>query len=88
MLKQLPVLTTDEEAEEWLENADLTEYDLSGFKPYKFNFVPKPESKPETMTMRLRPGLKKEFKETAAKSGIPYQKVIHQMMEAFVAQNR
>ena len=32
-LKQLPRLKSDEEAARFLDSADLTEYDLSGFKP-------------------------------------------------------
>jgi hypothetical protein len=35
-LKPLPVLMSDEEAEHFVENADLTEYDLSQFKPMHF----------------------------------------------------
>ena len=37
-VKVLPVLRTDAEAEEFVETANLTEYDLSGFKPEKFKF--------------------------------------------------
>jgi len=33
MAKKLPVLTTDAEAVEFIENADLSEHDLSGFIP-------------------------------------------------------
>jgi predicted DNA binding CopG/RHH family protein len=36
--KPLPSLTTDEEAERWLETADLSEYDLSGMKPFRSEF--------------------------------------------------
>lgn len=32
-LKQLPPLLSDEEAEKFTEEADLSDYDLSGFKP-------------------------------------------------------
>lgn len=37
-LKKLPVLKTDEEAARFVETADLTEYDLSDFKPTRFEF--------------------------------------------------
>ena len=40
-LKQFPILTSDEEAEHFLENADLTEYDFSQFKPMHFELQPK-----------------------------------------------
>ena len=36
-LKTLPPLRSDEEAERFVEEADLTEYDLSQFKPMKFH---------------------------------------------------
>ena len=32
-LKPMPALLTDEEAERFVETADLSEYDLSGFRP-------------------------------------------------------
>ena len=35
-LKQMPHFATDEEAERFVDEADLSEYDLSGFKPVKF----------------------------------------------------
>lgn len=34
-LKQFPVFHTDEEAEEFVANADLSEYDMSGFIPWE-----------------------------------------------------
>jgi hypothetical protein len=36
--KVMPVLTTDAEAEEFVETANLAEYDLSEFKPATFKF--------------------------------------------------
>ena len=42
-LKPLPVLLSDEAAEHFLETADLSEYDLSGFKPMRFELQPKGE---------------------------------------------
>jgi len=47
--KTLPVLTTDEEAERFVETADLTEYDLTGFKPMHFEF----EKKAAQINMRV-----------------------------------
>lgn len=37
-LKALPVLKSDEEAERFVAEADLTEYDLSGFRATHFEF--------------------------------------------------
>ena len=38
--RPLPPLRSDEEAEDFVANADLTEYDLSGFRPSRLRFVP------------------------------------------------
>ena len=40
-LKPIPPLESDEAAEKFVEEADLSEYDLSGFKPTKFEIKPK-----------------------------------------------
>ncbi len=49
MKKPLPKLMTDETAETFIADAYLTEYDLSGLKPVRFEFQPKGKS----ITMRL-----------------------------------
>ena len=43
MKKPLPELKTDEEAERFVAEADLTEYDLSGMRLVRFEFQPKSE---------------------------------------------
>ncbi|UTO28701.1 CopG family antitoxin [Bartonella harrusi] len=43
-LKQMPVFKTDEEAENFVDTADLTDYDLTDFKPVHFEFLPKEAS--------------------------------------------
>jgi hypothetical protein len=40
-LKTIPTFRTDVEAEHFVDTADLTEYDLSGFKPPRFEFEKK-----------------------------------------------
>ena len=47
--KPLPPLRSDEEAEQFVDTADLSEYDLSGFKPMRFEIEPKAAS----LNMRL-----------------------------------
>lgn len=37
-LKSFPPLLTDEEAERFTDEADLSEYDFSGFRPVRFEF--------------------------------------------------
>jgi hypothetical protein len=38
-LKKFPLFLTDEEAEHFVDEADLSEYDFSGFKRMKFELV-------------------------------------------------
>jgi predicted DNA binding CopG/RHH family protein len=77
MKKKFPVFKTDEEAEQFLETADLTEYDLSGFKPLNFEFA----AKDERITMRLPSHLLSRVKEKAMDAHIPYQRYIRQLIE-------
>lgn len=39
--KPIPAFGTDEAARRFVEDADLTEFDLSGFRPARFEFGPK-----------------------------------------------
>jgi predicted DNA binding CopG/RHH family protein len=80
MRKKLPKLRTDEEAEEFVANADLTEYDLSEFRTIFFEFQPKSER----VNMRLPKPLLDAVRAAAAKAGIPYQRFIRQVLEAAV----
>jgi predicted DNA binding CopG/RHH family protein len=43
MKKKLPVLSSDKAAEDFVEKADLADYDLSGMKVLRFEFQPKDE---------------------------------------------
>lgn len=42
MKRKWPALTSDEEAERFVEEADLTEYDLSQMVPVSYEFEKKP----------------------------------------------
>jgi len=44
MSKPFPDLKTDEETEDWLQSADLTEYDLSDMKKVRFELAPEDAS--------------------------------------------
>ena len=77
MKKKLPDLKSDNEAEEFVANSDLTEYDLSGMRMVRFEFQPKDER----VNMRLPRPLLDAVKATAAKAGIPYQRFIRQALE-------
>jgi predicted DNA binding CopG/RHH family protein len=84
MKKPLPKLQTDEEAERFVAEADLTEYDLSGLRMVKFEFEPKSER----VNLRMPKRLLEAVKSAAAKSGMPYQRFIRQALEAAVGRRR
>ena len=75
MKKKLPKLQTGEEAEEFVADADLTEYDLSQLRTVLFEFQPKTER----VNMRLPKTLLDAVKESAAKACVPYQRFIRQV---------
>lgn len=79
-LKKLPVLLTDEAAESFIDTADLSDYDLSGFKPMHFEFA----RKDERVNMRLPAGLLAAVKAKARARGLPYQRFIREVLERAV----
>ena len=76
-LKPLPRLKSDKAAEQFIDAADLRDYDLSGFKPAHFEF----ERKSAQVNLRMPEGLLKAVKERARKRGIPYQRFIRETLE-------
>lgn len=80
MKRRLPDLRSDEEAEEFVANSDLTQYDLSEMQLVQFEFQPKSER----VNMRLPKSLLESVKAAAEKAGIPYQRYIRQVLEAAV----
>ena len=82
--KPMPSLRSDAEAEEFVETADLTEYDLSGFKPMQFEIEPKAAS----LNMRLPPSLLDAVKAKAKANGIPYTRYVRMLLEADIANHR
>ena len=81
-LKSFPVLKTDKEAEDFVRDADLSEYDFSGFKPMKFEFA----NKTARINMRLPENLLERIKIIAEQRDIPYTRFIRQILEAVVEQ--
>jgi predicted DNA binding CopG/RHH family protein len=84
MKKPLPKLQTDDEAERFVAEADLTEYDLSGLQTVRFEFQPKSER----LNLRVPKGLLDAVKAAAASAGIPYQRYVRQALEAAVQRPR
>src|SRR5262245_13255980 len=79
-LKPIPRLESDEAAEGFVNEADLSEYDLSAFKPTHFEF----EKKARSVTLRVPSALLAALKARAAERGIPYQRLIREGMEKVV----
>lgn len=76
-LKPFPCFDTDEETERFVETADLSEYDFSGFRPMRFEFEPKAAQ----LNMRVPQSLLDALKEPARHRGIPYTRYIRELME-------
>lgn len=77
MKKKIPALSTDDEAERFVEGADLTGYDLSGFTAARFEF----DRKTARVNMRLPERLLDAVKDRAKTRGIPYQRLIREVLE-------
>ncbi len=80
MKKRLPSLTTDAEAEAFVNEADLSEFDLSAMAPTRFEFAPKGAR----VNMRLPAPLLEAVKARAQSQGMPYQRFIRQALEQAV----
>lgn len=80
----LPSFATDEEAEEFVANGDLTQFDLSGGKPVQYEFKPKAT----TISMRVSQDLLDAVKARAEQDGVPYQRFIRQTLEAAVMRRK
>jgi predicted DNA binding CopG/RHH family protein len=78
MSKKFPDLKSDEDADAWLQGADLTEYDLSGMKKVRFELARKDAS----ISLRLPAALLATLKANAAKANMPTQRLIRMMIEA------
>jgi predicted DNA binding CopG/RHH family protein len=77
MKKKWPVLKSDEEAERFVEEADLSEYDFSHMVPMKFEF----EKKTKQINLRMPESLVDALKQRARERGVPYQRLIREAIE-------
>jgi len=84
MKKKLPRFRSDKAAADFVEKADLTEYDLSEMRPVRFEF----QAKSERVNMRLPRQLLDAVRASAAKAGVPYQRFIRQALEDAVQRKR
>jgi len=80
--KAWPTLTTDEETENFINTANLTEYDWSTAEPAHYEF----EDKTERITLRISKRQLENIKNIAAKRGIKYQRFMREIMEKGIQQ--
>jgi predicted DNA binding CopG/RHH family protein len=80
-LKKFPEFETDEEAENFVATADLSEYDFSDFKPMRFEIAPKSAQ----LNMRLPEQLLQAVKAKAEERGIPYTRLVREALEQAVS---
>ncbi|MDR2054251.1 MAG: BrnA antitoxin family protein [Desulfovibrio sp.] len=80
-LKAMPSLKSDEEAEQFVESADLSQYDLSDFKPMRFEIA----EKKATLNIRIPQNLLDAVKVKAKIRGIPYSRYIRSILEQDIA---
>lgn len=76
-LKPMPPLRSDEEAEEFVATADLSEYDFSAFKPMSFEFEPKSTG----LHLRVPESLLAALKAKATAQGIPHTRYVRMLIE-------
>jgi predicted DNA binding CopG/RHH family protein len=77
MKKKIPALKSDKAAERFVETADLSEYDLSDFRPTRFEF----EKKTAQLNMRVPKPLLEAVKKRARARGIPYTRFVREAVE-------
>lgn len=80
MKKKIPTFTSDREAEDFVANADLTTFDLSGAQLVRFEMKPKAKS----ISLRLPEELYEAVRAEAERMGIPYQRFIRLALEQAV----
>jgi predicted DNA binding CopG/RHH family protein len=75
--KPWPTLRSDEEAEEFVGQADLSDYDWSAAEPVRYEF----EDKSARVTMRIPESQLEDIKAEAARRGMKYQRFMRELME-------
>ena len=79
-LKKLPTFRSDREAEQFVDKADLSQYDLSGGEFVRFELKPKDKS----INLRLPGQLLEAVRKRAKRAGLPYQRFIRMALEEAV----
>jgi predicted DNA binding CopG/RHH family protein len=84
MKKKLPTLTSDTDAEVFVETGDLSKYDLSEMVPVRFEM----KRKDKTVNLRLPEQLLEAVKTRAQRAGMPYQRYIRLALERVLQQEK
>ena len=77
----MPSLKSDADAQQFVDTADLSRFELSGFKPMRFEFEPKAAA----LNMRLPQNLLDAVKLKAKARGMPYTRYVRLLLESDVA---
>lgn len=77
MKRKFPAFRTDAEAENFVDKADLSEYDLSDLVPMRFEI----RRKDKSVSLRLPEALLDAVRVNAKRAGIPYQRFIRLEIE-------
>jgi predicted DNA binding CopG/RHH family protein len=80
-LKPMPSIKNDADAEAFTANADLTQYDLSGFRPMRFEIA----RKDAALNMRIPFALMEAVKAKAQSNGVPCARYVRMLLEADIA---
>jgi predicted DNA binding CopG/RHH family protein len=75
--KRPPDLLSDEDAERFVADEDLSGYDLSGFTPVRFEFA----AEPAVVSVPLPAALLAAVVRQAEAQGMPYQRFIREAIE-------
>jgi predicted DNA binding CopG/RHH family protein len=86
MFKKIPALKTNQQTEDFVDRTDLSEYDLSKFKPTKFEFAAKDQRLNMRLPSSLLEAVKKKAKAKAKAKGLPYQRYIRATLEKAVGE--
>lgn len=80
MKKRFPDFKNDEEAERFVAEADLSQFDFGEFKSAGFEF----DKKTARINMRVPEALLAAIKRRAAARGLPYQRYVREILELAV----
>ena len=79
--KTIPTFQTDEEAERFVETENLSDYDLSGFKPVRFRL----EGKMAHFDLSVPQSLLDAARDRAKARGVPFARYIRELLERDVS---